>query len=62
MRRMNRSEKCKAFLTGCKAFRTLGPAKLMGRIIFVMLVVSLFVSRAQAQIGDWPAVESLTAR
>jgi len=56
---MNRSEKCKAFLTSSKGFRTLGPAKLMGRIIFVMLVVSLFVSRAQAQIGDWRSVESL---
>lgn len=56
---MNWSDLRKVFPTACRDILALVPIRDKRRIISSTLVVLLFGSSAQAQTGDWHAVESL---
>ena len=56
---MNWSKSRKVFLTGCRVIQTFVPAKRKWQITSSLLVVLLLGSTAQAQTGDWRAVQNL---
>jgi hypothetical protein len=56
---MNLSKSRKVFPTACKVVQALIPAKRKRQIISSMVVALLFASSAQAQTGDWQAVQNL---
>ena len=56
---MNWSKSRKVFPTACMVLQALIPAKRKRQIISSMVVALFFGSTAQAQTGDWQAVENL---
>jgi len=56
---MNCSKSRKVLLTACKVFQALIPEGRKRQIISLMVAVVFFGSSAQAQTGDWQAVEKL---
>jgi hypothetical protein len=56
---MNLSKSRKVFPTGCRVVQALVPAKRSRQIISSLFVVLLLGWNAQAQTGDWQAVENL---
>jgi hypothetical protein len=56
---MNWTKSRKVFLTGCRVVQALVPAKRKRQIISSLLVALFFGFTAQAQTGDWQAVQNL---
>jgi hypothetical protein len=56
---MNLSKSRKVFPTGCRVVQALVPAKCKRQIISSIVVVLFFEFTAQAQTGDWQAVQNL---
>jgi len=56
---MSSNKSCKVFLTDGRVVQALLPAKCKRQIISSLVVVFLLASNAQAQAGDWQALQHL---